>query len=89
MGVVGQKHEKTRKPSAFSGVKWVLTKSMIPTHGGFRVSPKIRQQIEQRKREVARRLDKNDNRGCDRPIMTASNIHYEINRPPRYQRALR
>jgi hypothetical protein len=27
---------------------------------------------------VARRLDKNDNRGCDRPIMTASNIHYEI-----------
>jgi hypothetical protein len=78
MGVVGQKHEKTRKPSAFSGVKWVLTKSMIPTHGGFRVSPKIRQQIEQRKREVARRLDKNDNRGCDRPIMTASNIHYEI-----------
>ena len=56
----------------------MLTKSMIPTHGGFRVSPKIRQQIEQRKREVARRLDKNDNRGCDRPIMTASNIHYEI-----------
>ena len=53
------------------------------------MSPKIRQQIEQRKREVARRLDKNDNRGCDRPIMTASNIHYEINRPPRYQRALR
>jgi hypothetical protein len=47
-------------------------------HGGFRVSPKIRKQIERRKREVARRLDKNDNRGCDQPIMTASNIHYEI-----------
>jgi hypothetical protein len=42
------------------------------------VSPKIRQQIERRKREVTRRLDKNDNRGCDRPVMTASNIHYEI-----------
>jgi hypothetical protein len=42
------------------------------------VSPKIRKQIERRKREVARRLDKNDNRGCDQPIMTASNIHYEI-----------
>ena len=42
------------------------------------MSPKIRQQIERRKREVARRLDKNINRGCDRPIMTASNIHYEI-----------
>ena len=23
-------------------------------------------------------LDKSDNRGCDRPMMTASNIHYEI-----------
>ena len=52
--------------------------SRYPTHGGFRVSPKIRKQIERRKREVARRLDKNDNRGCDQPIMTALNIHYEI-----------
>lgn len=42
------------------------------------MSPKIRQQIERRKREVARRLDKNNNRGCERPIMTASNVHYEI-----------
>jgi Transposase DDE domain group 1 len=42
------------------------------------VSPRIRQQIERRKREAARRLDKNDNRGCDQPIMTALNIHYEI-----------
>jgi hypothetical protein len=42
------------------------------------VNTKIRKQIEQRKRQIARRLDKNDNRGCDRPIMTASNIHYEI-----------
>ena len=42
------------------------------------MNTKIRQQIERRKRRIARRLDKNDNRGCDRPIMTASNIHYEI-----------
>jgi len=42
------------------------------------VSPKIRQKIERHKRQVARRLDKNDNRGCDRPIMTAANIHCEI-----------
>lgn len=42
------------------------------------MSPKIRQKIERRKRQVARRLDKNDNRGCDRPMMTAANIHYEI-----------
>lgn len=30
------------------------------------------------KRRIAQRLDKNDNRGSDRPIMTASNIHYDI-----------
>jgi hypothetical protein len=42
------------------------------------VNTKIRKQIERRKRRIAQRLDKNDNRGCDRPIMTASNIHYEI-----------
>jgi hypothetical protein len=42
------------------------------------VNPKIRKQIERRKREIARRLDKDDIRGCNQPIMTASNIHYEI-----------
>ncbi len=42
------------------------------------MNTKIRKQIERRKRRIARRLDKNDNRGCDRPIMTASNIQYEI-----------
>ena len=45
---------------------------------GFRVNPKIRKKIERHKRRIARRLDKNDNRGCDRPMITASNIHYEI-----------
>lgn len=39
---------------------------------------RIRKRIERRKRQIARRLDKNDNRGCKRPMMTASNIHYEI-----------
>ncbi len=42
------------------------------------MKPKIRKQIEQRKRQIARRLDKQDNRGCDQPIMTAANVHYEI-----------
>jgi hypothetical protein len=42
------------------------------------VNTRIRKQIERRKQRVARRLDKDDNRGCDRPIMTASNIRYEI-----------
>ena len=42
------------------------------------MNSRIRKQIERRKRRIARRLDKNDNRGCDQPMMTASNIHYEI-----------
>ena len=39
---------------------------------------RIRRQIERRKRRIDRRLDKHDLRGCERPMMTASNIHYEI-----------
>lgn len=42
------------------------------------MNTKIRKQIERRKRRIARRLDKEDIRGCDRPMMTASNVHYEI-----------
>jgi len=42
------------------------------------VKTKIRQKIEQRKRRIARRLDKGNPDGCERPIMTASNIHYDI-----------
>ena len=38
----------------------------------------ISKHLRQAKRRIERRLDKNDNRGCDRPIMTASSIHYEI-----------
>lgn len=34
--------------------------------------------MDRRKRRIAQRLDKNDNRGSDRPIMTAANIHYDI-----------
>ncbi len=42
------------------------------------MNTRIRKQIQRRKQRIARRLDKHDNRGCDRPIMTASNIRYEI-----------
>ena len=38
----------------------------------------IRQQLANSKRRIQRRLDKTDLRGCSQPIMTASNIHYEI-----------
>jgi hypothetical protein len=42
------------------------------------VNKRIQKQIARRKRRIERRLDKNDNGGCERPIMTASNIQYEI-----------
>jgi hypothetical protein len=42
------------------------------------VNTKIRNQIELRKRRIARRLERKDLRGCERPVMTASNLHYEI-----------
>lgn len=38
----------------------------------------IRRKLANRKRRVERRLDKSDLRGCSQPMMTASNIHYEI-----------
>jgi hypothetical protein len=45
---------------------------------GFRVNAKLQRKLARRKRRIQRRLDKTDNRGCERPIFTASNIHYEI-----------
>ena len=39
---------------------------------------KIRRQLAQRQRRIQGRLDKTDLRGCDRPILTASNIQYEM-----------
>jgi hypothetical protein len=38
----------------------------------------LRQKLANRKRRIQRRLDKNDNRDCSRPMFTASNIHYEL-----------
>jgi Transposase DDE domain group 1 len=42
------------------------------------VKTKIRQQLARRKRRIERRLDKNDIQGLERPLFTATNIHYEI-----------
>jgi hypothetical protein len=42
------------------------------------VNAKIRKHLARCKRRIARRLDKHDNRGCERPMMTAANIHYEV-----------
>jgi Transposase DDE domain group 1 len=42
------------------------------------VKAKIRRQLANRKRRIQRRLDRADRRGGDRPMFTASDIHYEI-----------
>ena len=42
------------------------------------MKPSIRRKLDNGKRRIQRRLDKTDLRGCSEPMMTASNIHYEI-----------
>ena len=42
------------------------------------MTPIIRRKLANGKRRIERRLDKFDNRGCERPMFTASNIHYEM-----------
>ncbi len=42
------------------------------------MNAKIRQQLADRKRRIERRLDKNKIGNVDKPMFTASNIHYEI-----------
>ena len=39
---------------------------------------KIQNIIQERKRKIAQRLDKKNTCGSERPILTASNIHYEV-----------
>ena len=39
---------------------------------------KIRKKLAQSKRRIERRLDRNNNAGCLRPMFTASNIQYDI-----------
>jgi hypothetical protein len=42
------------------------------------VKTTIPRKLANSKRRIERRLDKSDLRGCSEPMMTASNIHYEI-----------
>jgi hypothetical protein len=42
------------------------------------VKDNINQKLACRKRRIERRIDKDDLRGCEQPMMTARNIHYEI-----------
>lgn len=42
------------------------------------MTSKLQRQIANGKRRIERRLSRNDKRGFERPMFTASNIHYEI-----------
>jgi hypothetical protein len=42
------------------------------------VNKKIRRQLAARKQRLLRRIDKGNNQGCERPMMRAGNIHYEL-----------
>ena len=45
---------------------------------GFRVKTKIASQLRSRKSRIEKRLERRNVGGSDRPILTASNIHYEM-----------
>jgi hypothetical protein len=45
---------------------------------GIRVNTRVRQKLARRKRRIQKRLDKNNLRGCAKPMLTARNIHYQI-----------
>src|SRR3954471_23718626 len=49
-----------------------------PPPGGFRVNATIRRQLAARKRRIARRIENQPGVERHQPMMTASNIHYEI-----------
>lgn len=42
------------------------------------MKPIIRRKLANRKRRIERRLDKFDNRGCERPMFSARNIDYQL-----------
>src|SRR6266404_3723923 len=71
-------HEKTRNPSAFPESNEYRQILMARAPEEFRVNTKIRQKLAHRKRRLQRRLDPSDLRGCEQPMFTARNIHYEI-----------
>jgi hypothetical protein len=65
-------------PRRFWGFMEYQRSSTTPDHEGFQVRKSIRQKLANSKRRILRRLDKTNLRGCSKPILTASNIHYEI-----------
>src|SRR5262249_57359154 len=70
--------ENVEIPRAFLGFHGCAAHDPRPRPEGFRVKTKIRQQLANRKRRIARRLDKTNVPNCQRPAFTARDIHYEI-----------
>src|SRR6266404_209708 len=70
--------KKTRNSSASPGSNEYRQMLMARAPEEFRVNAKIRQKLAHRKRRLQRRLNPSDLRGCDQPMFTARNIHYEI-----------
>src|SRR5258707_13619632 len=70
--------EKTRNPSAFSGSEKGNALFSTRTREGFRVTARIQKKRARRKRRIQKRLDKSHLRGCSKPMLTATNIQYEI-----------
>ena len=42
------------------------------------MNTRVRNKLFRRKKRIQKRLDKSDLRGCSKPMITASNIRYEI-----------
>jgi Transposase DDE domain group 1 len=51
---------------------------ITPVTKGFRVNAKLRKKLDRRKRRIQKRLDKSKLGNCSKPMLTASNIQYEI-----------
>jgi hypothetical protein len=69
--------KKLESPAFFGRLK-SSQKLRTRSKEGFRVNPSIRRKLAHCKRRLQRRLDKNDNRGCAEPMLTARTVHYEI-----------
>ncbi|HVT99219.1 MAG TPA: IS1380 family transposase [Acidobacteriaceae bacterium] len=70
--------KKLEIPRRFWGFMEYQPFSITPGDEGFQVNKNLRQKLASSKRRIQRRLDPTDLRGCAKPILTASNIHYEI-----------
>jgi hypothetical protein len=64
----------TQRPEGFR-VKAILRRRRT---NNKRRQANIQRRLANSKRRIQRRLDKTDLRGCSQPMLTASNIHYEI-----------